>query len=112
MLMGRRPARRPDLAAYVRLGSLVQPVPSTRLRTGLSPVATSAIFPELDCFQALGIKGEKLRGLPDPSKSAAFLFQTSTRSLTIPVFRMSDPVCYYPKNKPWSNTENAARITH
>jgi hypothetical protein len=37
--------------------------------------------------------GKRLRGLPDPSNSAAFLFQPSTRSLTIPVFRMSDFVC-------------------
>jgi len=49
---GALPTQAPDLAAYVRLRGLVQPV--------LSPIATSAISPELDCFQPLGIKGYPL----------------------------------------------------
>lgn len=57
-----------------------QAPPTSRLTFGSAvysnlfypPVATPAIFPELDCFQALGIKGKRLRGLSDPCKSTAF----------------------------------------
>jgi hypothetical protein len=46
----------PIAASALLLRGLVQHVPSARLRTGLSPVVTSAIYPRLDYFQALGDK--------------------------------------------------------
>jgi hypothetical protein len=85
MLTERHPPRRPGLAAYARLRGLVQPVLSSRRYLG--------DLSRTDCFRALGIKGKRPRGLADPSNSAAFLFQPSRRSLTMPVVRMSDFVC-------------------